>query len=117
MIKRLKSHYVVLILATPTKTGSIYLGNPKRDTYRGAQRCFIYKASDDCKIDMPRGATVFVSDAFELDDFKSCKGDLESSDFDELRRFEELTESYLETKIVHEDSIIAIDDPAPVEMR
>jgi len=110
MIKRLKSHYAVVVQATPTKTGSIYLGNPNRGSCSTAQRCFIYYMSEDCNLKLKRGSTVWVADSFELDDFKDVTKNLESSDFDELRHFEELSEAYLETKIVHEDAIEAYDD-------
>lgn len=106
----------VLVFQVPfrqkTESG-LYLARSSYKAYSRAEDLWIIAAADDCELGpWTKGMHVMASDAFELDptDFEMWEQYCDDPLFRECRAFADGFEGEIQTKLIHEDSIIAIFD-------
>lgn len=106
----------VLVFQVPLRQrteGGIYLARSSYKAYSRAEDLWIIRAADDCdQGPWTPGQHVLVSDAFELDptDFDLWQQYQDDPKFAALKKFAEGYEGEIATKLVHEDSIMAVVD-------
>ena len=93
------------------KGSSLYTGNPRRGSFSQAEEIWILEKGAECTADLKLGDHCWLYDAFELTD---CELDLwqhfkDLEAFKPLKRLQEEVDGVVETKLVLEDSILAVD--------
>lgn len=113
-LRPLFRRYVVFTVPYRAKrSGSgLYLGMGSRGSYNRAENIWIVHGSNLCRSELKMGDHCWIYDAFELysadlnlwDEYKDLK------EFEGLKRFVEACEGQVETRLIAEDQILAIDN-------
>lgn len=99
------------------KGSSLYLGNSRRGSYSRAEEVWIIEKGKECSYDLEKGDHCWLYDSFELTD---CKLDLwdkfkDHQEFRALRDIQKECDGEVKTKLVIEDSILAVDPEYQIE--
>jgi hypothetical protein len=92
--------------------GGIYTGNPRRGAYSRVEDVWIVSLGGEVREKLKPGQKAYLEDAFELDETNLDLWDQfkENERFTGLRDFVEEVDGEVYTKIVHETSILAVDE-------
>lgn len=112
MIKPRNRRIIVFQLVERQKIAgsSLYMPNASRGSYTRAEDFWVLNSADDCRLPWPKGTHGLVSDGFELEPINLELWEEYKSDpaFVELRSYEQELEGKVVTKLLHEDSVLAL---------
>lgn len=99
------------------KGSSLYVANSKRGSYSRAEEVWIIEAGKECTYNLKPGDHCWLYDSFEL---TNCDINLwdEYKDYPEFEALKQLQiqfEGEIKTKLVFEDSILAVDPEYQIE--
>lgn len=99
------------------KGSSLYVPNARRGSYARAEEVWIIEKGKECVYDLSAGDHCWLYDSFELTD---CKLDLwekyrDYPEFSQLKKLEQEYDGRVLTKLVVEDSVLAVDPEYQIE--